>query len=180
MWVPSSEADYCRFDRHPPRFRTQSARVVSAMDWFRILSANSRRRGRTSSGYCSFAYSALASFRMGPETSGPPQERPKRCPMEPQCSTETVLPLSQFLRFNHLPQFLLAGIQVNLIDRKSGGSGIWEKICLESDVIVPKRREAAHSAKPETNSSHTSGQRCGWEDRRLHGYRISTPEYRIC
>src|ERR1022692_2801890 len=52
--------------------------------------------------------------------------------------------------------------------------------CLESDAIVPKRREAARSAKPETNPSNTLGQRCGSEDRRLHGYRISTLEYRIC
>jgi hypothetical protein len=81
--VPSSEADYCRFDRHPPRFQTQSARVVSAVDRFRILSAHSRRLCRTSSGYCSFAYSALASLRMVLKRREP-QERPKSHPMEPQ------------------------------------------------------------------------------------------------
>src|ERR1022692_2308428 len=42
-----------------------SAGSMSVMAWFRKPSANSKRRGRTFSCCCSFAYSTLASFRMG-------------------------------------------------------------------------------------------------------------------
>jgi hypothetical protein len=38
---------------------------MSANAWLRKPSENSKGRHRTFSGYCSFAYSALASFRMG-------------------------------------------------------------------------------------------------------------------
>src|SRR5437879_9690362 len=38
---------------------------MSAISWFRKPSANSKDKGRTFSSYCNFAYSALASFRMG-------------------------------------------------------------------------------------------------------------------
>src|SRR5881396_2102775 len=38
---------------------------MSAIAWFRKPSANSKDKGRTFSSYCNFAYSALASFRMG-------------------------------------------------------------------------------------------------------------------
>src|SRR5208282_5760870 len=37
---------------------------MSEIAWFRKPSANSKGRGRTFLSYCSFAYSALASFRM--------------------------------------------------------------------------------------------------------------------
>jgi hypothetical protein len=52
-----------------PRFCFHSAAnrgdFFNTHAWLRKLSANSKRRGRAFSCYCSFAYSALASFSMG-------------------------------------------------------------------------------------------------------------------
>jgi hypothetical protein len=39
--------------------------VLSENAWLQQLALHSKRRGRTFYGYCSFAYSALACFRMG-------------------------------------------------------------------------------------------------------------------
>ena len=41
------------------------------------LSINSKRRGKTPPGYCSFAFSALASFRMGTSGSASFQRKKK-------------------------------------------------------------------------------------------------------
>jgi hypothetical protein len=45
--------------------RSSPERDLSVTAWLRKLRANSKQPGRTFPFYCSFAYSALACFRMG-------------------------------------------------------------------------------------------------------------------
>ena len=79
------------------------------------------------------------------------------------------------------------------VARHLGGSVIreaWEAFtvdclcCLKrlfdpsSDLCsFPTERQVQAKAE-QTNSAHTRGQHCGWEDRKLHGYTISAPECR--